>query len=253
MKFLWQLLIVFFTAANCYALSVGDSYDGGTVFCVSGKDQDIADCNTVGSGEYGLIMANEDQANLEINESNKGITWSKEQSTTNASSNDDGAANTIAIINARPDDDASNNAAYLCRDYKNNTGWYLPSKNELNKMYIYAKAHNLIGKNCSGKQEDGVQCFIGGNSDRYKAYWSSTERFGGEINVWSQYFSNGFQRSYHKNYYFGVRPVRAFNPLTIRQQDIKKLNEETGRLTNELESLLFNFESLLVNKGWSIQ
>jgi len=215
---------VFFTITNCYAASVGDSIGGGTVFCVSDTEDSIKNCRTDkgASGDYGLIMANEDQANLDS--PNKGITWSKEYSVTNAQSNDDGAANTKIIITARPNDDASNNAAWLCHNYKDledpNADWYLPSKDELNKMYTYAKANNLIGKNCAGsKAGGGVQCLVGGYNDDYKIYWSSTELAGdSEYYAWSQYFSGGYQHGYlgKTNYHLGVRAIRVFNPSTLQ-------------------------------------
>jgi hypothetical protein len=50
-----------FSVTNCHALSTGDSYGGGTVFCVSDTPEEIKDCRTAGEGSYGLIMANEDQ------------------------------------------------------------------------------------------------------------------------------------------------------------------------------------------------
>jgi hypothetical protein len=62
-----SLLFVFFSIFSmnhCYAVTVGDSYGGGTVFCVS-QTADTTQCVTTGSGSYGLIMANTDQANYD--------------------------------------------------------------------------------------------------------------------------------------------------------------------------------------------
>ena len=55
-----------FLISQCYgyAVSVGESFGGGTVFCVS-QTEDITKCVPTGSGKYGLIMANEDQANYD--------------------------------------------------------------------------------------------------------------------------------------------------------------------------------------------
>ena len=79
----------------------------------------------------------------------------------------------FAIIAAFPLDSPGNNAAWLCRNYRDQEGhkdWYLPSKNELNKMYLYAKANNLIGKGCLGSKRGGVQCLVGGYDDHSKVY-----------------------------------------------------------------------------------
>ena len=68
--------------------------------------------------------------------------------------------------------------------------WFLPSKNELNQMYIRRTA-------------------IGGFSTDY--YWSSSEY--GDYSAWNQSFNNGFQNystKYGAFYAFYVRPVRAF-------------------------------------------
>lgn len=207
---------VLFTATTCYAkIPVGASYGGGTVFCVSDTLEDIINCSTDAgaSGYFGLIMANEDQANYDSNPRH-GISWAEDMSPTNAQSDNDGAANTRTIIAALPDDDASNNAAWLCHEYRDpegHTDWYLPAKNELNQMYSYAKANNLIGKDCTGSQADGMQCLIG------NVYWSSNEDAGRSYFVWHQCFSNGFQDFNDKpNDYFGVRAVRVFNSLTLQ-------------------------------------
>ncbi|MCX6534882.1 MAG: DUF1566 domain-containing protein [Actinobacteria bacterium] len=65
--------------------------------------------------------------------------------------------------------------------------WFLPSKDELNQMYIQQTA-------------------IGGFSSDY--YWSSSEDAG--YFAWDQYFRNGSQNYYYKYTTSYVRPVRAF-------------------------------------------
>jgi len=122
----------------------------------------------------------------------KFIGWSKEYSVTNAQSNNNGAANTKIIITARPNpnDDANNNAAWLCYEYRGGgyKDWYLPSKNELDKLY----ESKLIRNGC---------------------YWSSTEYAdGSEGYAWYQDFSGGGQSGLSsKGNHFGVRAIRAFN------------------------------------------
>ncbi len=197
---------------RCYALDVGESYGGGTIFCVS-QTPDITKCVTFGSGNYGLIMADEDQANFDS--ANHGVSWAtKTKSITTARSDEDGASNTNAIITALPEDNPSNNAAWLCRSYRDkkegHDDWYLPSKNELNKICLYAKSNNLIGRSCLGSKPDGVQCLIGGDKGG-GLYWSSTEK--PSIVSFSSWFQSlGGQQSYFSkaNGFFGVRAIRTF-------------------------------------------
>ena len=66
--------------------------------------------------------------------------------------------------------------------------WRLPTKYELNEMYLYRAA-------------------IGGFALFY--YWSSTES-GNGTNAWFQYFPNGGQGDFGKALPFYVRAVRAF-------------------------------------------
>ncbi len=207
-----------FSVTHCYGVTVGEVYGGGTVFCVS-QTADTTQCVTTGSGNYGLIMANQDQVNYDTN-AKHGVTWSSISSYTWATSADSGAANTAIIIAALPSDTPSSNAAWVCHNYRDpieqHNDWYLPAKNELNKMYIYAKTNNLIGKGCTGSIVSGAQCLVGGYND-YKVYWSSTE-YSGRPNqdAWDQGFGTGGQGSRHKvANYFGVRAIRAFNNLPI--------------------------------------
>ena len=104
----------------------------------------------------------------------------------------------------------------IIADFIGGPDWYLPSKNELNKMYIYARDHNLIGRGCSGSRPGGVQCLVGGR-DINIYYWSSSEYSDSTNYAWTQLFDSGGQDGYGKMYYsLGVRAVRAFNYLTIQ-------------------------------------
>jgi len=67
------------------------------------------------------------------------------------------------------------------------TDWYLPSKDELNKLYLQRK-------------------IVGGFTGNH--YWSSTES--GDYLAWLQNFGNGKQLSNGKNLTAYVRAVRAF-------------------------------------------
>jgi hypothetical protein len=72
------------------------------------------------------------------------------------------------------------------------TDWHLPSKEELNALYVNLK-------------QIGVRGFVGDGN-----YWSSSEN--GDDYAWKQYFGNGRQDYSFKYYSSGyeVRAVRAF-------------------------------------------
>jgi len=83
----------------------------------------------------------------------------------------------------------SGNASAVCKSYSGGgfTDWYLPSKDELNKLYINKSA---IGGFASG------------------LYWSSSEVIA--LDAWYQVFTSGFQVNFIKNSSDYVRAVRAF-------------------------------------------
>jgi hypothetical protein len=80
-------------------------------------------------------------------------------------------------------------AARLCGDLTEGgfSDWYLPSKNELNALYINRVA---------------IGGFASGN------YWSSTEN--DSFSAWSQSFVNGGQYDDDKNLTYYVRAIRSF-------------------------------------------
>lgn len=104
-------------------------------------------------------------------------------STTGTTSVTDGLANTNAMNNT------THPAAYYCATTMDGVGgfndWYLPSKNELN--FIYLNRHFL---------------------DKFIAYyyWSSTDNT--SLNSWGQEFYNGGQSGNSKTSSMLVRPVR---------------------------------------------
>jgi hypothetical protein len=83
-------------------------------------------------------------------------------------------------------------AARLCGDLVEGgySDWYLPSQNELNKLYLNRVA-------------------IGGFAD--VVYWSSTENASAPtLSAWLQDFSNGVQANTTKSITFYVRAIRSF-------------------------------------------
>ena len=167
---------------------VGDFYQGGVVFhlFVPGETGYV-------SGEtHGLIAAVEDQSS--------GIRWAIWNNgsyvTTGAAATaiGTGSANTDAIISVQGDTQ-SDYAAGLARAYTGGgyTDWFLPSKDELNQMYINKSTLEDVS---------GFNAFI----NTY--YWSSTENDSDDASM--QLFAIGHQTNHSKGYPSNVRAVRAF-------------------------------------------
>jgi hypothetical protein len=97
-----------------------------------------------------------------------------------------GLKNTNAIISQNS---GAASAAKLCEDYAGGgmTDWFLPSKDELNQLYLQAS-------------------FVTGLSSSY--YWSSSEF--DASNAWKQHLATGDQGSDAKSLGYYVRPIRAF-------------------------------------------
>lgn len=104
-----------------------------------------------------------------------------------------GRANTSIIIANQGYGNGYTYAARKCNEYSFTTGgvtysdWYLPSKYELNLLYL---------------QKDVVGGFI------LSGYWSSTE-ISDNFAIY-QFFANGFQNFSPKSNSLNVRAVRAF-------------------------------------------
>jgi hypothetical protein len=143
--------------------------------------------------QKGIIAASSDQST--------GIRWYNGNNTTTGASGTaigTGLSNTNAII-ASQGATATSYAAGLARAYAGGgyTDWYLPSKDELNKLYLNRTA-------------------IGGFAIGFN-YWSSTEGNANLVGVssgaWCQSFYDGYQADGFKNYAFNVRAIRAFSAV----------------------------------------
>jgi len=160
-------------------LEVGDNYGGGIVaYILQGFDPGY-DANK----QHGLIVATTDQST--------GIQWYNGSYTNTGATGvalGTGSANTTKII-ASQGATATDYAAGLARAYNGGgyTDWFLPSRDELNKLYLN---HDEIG---------GF-----GMID----FWSSTS--GNAYVAWAQYFYDGSQYQSNKNSIVRVRAVRAF-------------------------------------------
>lgn len=115
------------------------------------------------------------------------IVWSNDYAITGATGTalGTGDANTNKIVSSQG---AGNYAAKLCADLVLNgyNDWYLPSKDELNKLYI-------------NKNEIGFSNSV---------YWSSSEY--DNTNAWGQFFTNGNQAPANKFANAVVVATRAF-------------------------------------------
>jgi hypothetical protein len=120
-----------------------------------------------------------------------------------------GYQNTLDIIaNSCQQNDVIESAAEACAAIPANGGtpWFLPSKDELYQMY-----KNLHRYGCSAAAPgnlDNSTCATGLGDFASNYYWSSTEvdyDF-----AWFQFFGNGYQDHFTKNYTFRVRAIRAF-------------------------------------------
>ncbi len=163
-------------------LKIGQSYQGGIIAYMFQQGDPGYDANT----KHGLIAAPYDQSTAEI--------WGclfTEISGADGIALGTGNQNTTDIINGC----SESGAARLCYDLELNgySDWYLPSKNELNKLYL-----NRIA--------------IGGFDP--ELYWTSTES--GPYTAWYQSFTDGTQYegnqwNVNKNQYpLYVRAIRSF-------------------------------------------
>ena len=189
-----------FTALACWIsvslsaqeLLIGDTYQGGIVFYLddSGGGLIAAPSDQSGGAEWGcyeLLIQGANDANIGA-----------------------GNQNTIDIITGCSQPEI---AAVLCSNLTLNgyDDWFLPSKAELNLMYV-----NL--------SLQGLGDFSVNNGPGTGLYWSSTQS--DSDNAWEQNFNNGFQgNNAGKVNTNNVRAIRAFSaPPVLGCLDPNALN-----------------------------
>jgi hypothetical protein len=180
---------------SCTYLAIGDTYQGGIVFYLDGNGG-------------GLIAAPTDQST--------GAEWGCRGNYLGADGTaiGTGAQNTINIETGCT---TSGTAADICANltFGGYSDWFLPSKDELNLMWLNLADSDGDGINTGPSDPNNLGGFS--NNDEY---WSSTEFDSegddGKYIAWIQSFSNGNQSVSSKSYTEpGVRAVRAFGGMTI--------------------------------------
>jgi hypothetical protein len=168
-------------AASVPPPPLGSTYEGGKVFYIFQE----GDPGYVAGETHGLIAAPSD-----IPYGTYKIFPSCYASYGTSTALGTGAANTTKILACTADNE---NAAKLVDALTDGgySDWYLPSKDELNLLYL-----NRISA---------------GNNFASNEYWSSSEvSFGMYTHAWYQFFTDGGQGPEGKNYQKGVRAIRSF-------------------------------------------
>lgn len=162
-------------------LAIGDIHQGGIIFYLNS------------TGQHGLVCA--------LNDQSAGAEWCSsvtEISGADGSKIGTGSQNTADIVAGCG---TPGSAADLCASLSLNSydDWFLPSKDELNEMYLNKSVLDAAAQT------------NGGSSLANDAYWSSTELNVGSVSsAQIQDFSNVIQGSLTKFGTAHVRAIRAF-------------------------------------------
>tara|TARA_R110000868_G_scaffold344468_1_gene605477 strand:- start:1968 stop:2825 length:858 start_codon:yes stop_codon:yes gene_type:complete len=160
------------------ALVIGQNYQGGLIAYLLQP----GDAGFDATVPHGLVCTP-----TELSGSEKWYNFNDIETMAKSEVYGSGYANTLAIVSTQG---AGQYAAQYCNDlvFGGHDDWYLPSRDELNKLYL-----NRIAI---------------GNFSLNGYYWSSTERSIDQ--AWIQSFSNGGQSTYVKSGVFHIRAIRTF-------------------------------------------
>jgi len=166
---------------------VGDFYGGGVVFKLFHAGQ----IGYVEGETHGLIAAVQDDSSIRFYNGSDAVSGATGEAIGT------GSANTDAIIAVA----VATETSYAAGLARANTGggytdWFLPSKAELNKMWLERETINTIAS------------ANGGSNFSNNWYWSSTES--GSSHAWIHHLSDGGTQVLDKTYSVWVRAVRAF-------------------------------------------
>ncbi len=163
-------------------LAIGDFHQGGVIFYMDG------------TGQHGLVCAVSDQGTA--------AEWCDSATEINGADGEaigTGSQNTLDILAGCT---TSGSAADLCMNLTSNGfgDWFLPSKNELNEIYLNKAAINA------------TTAANAGAAFAEETYWSSTELNLGtqKSSAWTQNLGNGIPGTLTKFGTAHVRAVRAF-------------------------------------------
>jgi hypothetical protein len=164
---------IVFTTISTTSLSIGDSYQGGIIFYLSGTHPN----------QHGLVCAPSDQG-TSVPWYSDGYTYYGTTSTAIGS----GQTNTSSLVSILGN---GYYAAKFCDDLVLNgfDDWFLPSRDELGLMFTNLKNNGF------------------GNFSN-SSYWSSSEY--NYLNAYTQYFSSGRQNCNNKFHSYSLRAVRIF-------------------------------------------